>query len=180
MNGYYGPTSTDPAQFLTLTTNASLYTLRLTNNSTTCGGPCGLYQTVASGIAIAGISANSMGVQGVTQSSGFDVAGVLGKDAVGAGSPAGFPSTGVMGEGWNGVTGITNTGGAQRRVEGDPLRRARGSGSRDLFPRHGDDVNREAVIDVPETFRIVTAGRRVPRRSPDAPPRLLGSRLNPK
>jgi hypothetical protein len=216
VNGYYGPTSTDPTQFLTLTTTSQLYTLRLMNLSTTCGGACGLYQTVASGWAIEGVSANSMGVQGVTQSSSvFDVAGVHGKDAVGAGFPSGFLSAGVMGEGRDGVIGISNTGGGSG-VYGQAFTPgsygvwgttnstggygvlgqanfsatfgvyAQGnlgaSGTKPFVEPHPTDASKEiryvalegpeagtyfrgtattvdhqAVIDVPETFRIVTA-----------------------
>jgi hypothetical protein len=95
----------------------------LTNASTTCGGACGLYQQVGSGIAlygqsnstttsdasvygasgaalgVQGSSSNNVGVLGTTGSTASDMAGVFGQDAVGAGSNTGFFSAGVRGEG---------------------------------------------------------------------------------
>jgi hypothetical protein len=53
--GWYGPTPADAQNgYFTLNTNSTHYTMFLTNASTTCTGPCGLYQLVGSGLAIYG------------------------------------------------------------------------------------------------------------------------------
>ena len=51
----------------------------------------------------------AFGAIGHTSSTAYDLAGVYGTDGAGAGTPVGFYSAGVRGEGKNGVIGITNT-----------------------------------------------------------------------
>ena len=121
VNGFYGPTPADQTQYFTLNTNSN-YTMRLDNASTTCSGACGILQTVASGTAIDGQTSSTnateagvygyanagYGVEGQTNAAHLDAAAVLGIDRLGAGSPTGYQSAGVRGEGFIGVLGITN------------------------------------------------------------------------
>jgi hypothetical protein len=61
VNGFYGPTPADPSAYFSLINNSSGYTMRLTNQSTSCGGTCGLSASVLSGNAIGAYSYGSAG-----------------------------------------------------------------------------------------------------------------------
>jgi hypothetical protein len=131
INGFYGPTSSDPTLYFQLNTNSLGYTMLLNNQSTTCVGVCGLFQTVQSGIAIEGktysssaltagvegiasagngllgTSSTNNGIVGTTGTTGGDLAGVVGRDPA-APSVVGSPSAGVRGEGTYGVVGFSS------------------------------------------------------------------------
>jgi hypothetical protein len=82
VNGYFASRPQNAANYLELINNSGSYTAFFTNQSTTCGGVCGLYQEVLSGIAIYGTSFGggaTRGVVGYVSSFGANSAGVLGE-----------------------------------------------------------------------------------------------------
>ncbi len=118
VNGYFSNTLETPQNFLQLNNNSSGYTAFFTNASTTCGGVCGIYQSVASGWAIYGTSTESnadvnYGVLGEANSTGNATAGVRGVAFGTSGKTAGVwgqslsltpESAGVFGLGSSGLT----------------------------------------------------------------------------
>ncbi|MFI5197317.1 MAG: hypothetical protein ACHQJD_01740 [Thermoanaerobaculia bacterium] len=118
--GYYGATPANGQNTFTLNNNSTLYTMFLTNSSTTCSGACGVYQSTASGDAFWGDAARDgvhghgarNGVYGITNATTGDHAGVTGYDGTGVtwtGSTIVGPA-GVSGWGQTGVAGATNSG----------------------------------------------------------------------
>jgi hypothetical protein len=104
INGYYGDTLGNPSNIFRLTNNSTGFTMVLSNQSTTCGGTCGLFASVASnGNAIEGETLGTTGGFGLVGRShggaGTNTAGVRGlidgQDITPAG---GFGRVGVRGE----------------------------------------------------------------------------------
>jgi hypothetical protein len=136
INGYFTDVPGGGTAQFNYTNNTALETMVLQNLSTTCGGICGLFQGVASGLAIQGVgvsggvlgtaSSSSTGVFGVEGSASATtgkVSGVRGFNATAANDTAGVFGTdnttftpnanliggaGVRGEGKNGVVGVTS------------------------------------------------------------------------
>jgi hypothetical protein len=103
VNGYFSDTLQSPQNFLTLTNNSGLWTALFENQSTSCGGACGVLAQVNSGFAVVGASSESnadvnVGVSGSVASTGGGSAGVRGV----ANSASGFTF---------GVKGSTNSSG---------------------------------------------------------------------
>jgi hypothetical protein len=88
VNGYFSDLLGTPGNYFQLTTNSGGYTEFLQNLSTTCGGACGVYQSVGSGIAGYYSNSNSStatgqkGLQALTSATGAGDVGVEG-DAFG-------------------------------------------------------------------------------------------------
>ena len=100
INGYFSSVLGTPTNFFRLDNNSDGFTMLLHNFSTTCGGPCGIYQAVngtGATTAILGVSNGAgagVGVQGQSNGTANGAAGVEG-DA--------FGTTGVV----YGVAGST-------------------------------------------------------------------------
>jgi hypothetical protein len=82
VNGYFGTRPQNASNYLEFINNSNSYTFFLENQSVSCGGICGLYQSVGSGTAIYGItngeSDGIRGVEGRVNSFGGNSAGVVG------------------------------------------------------------------------------------------------------
>jgi hypothetical protein len=139
VNGFFGATPADQTRYFTLNTNSDGYTMFLTNASTTCGGACGVYQSVGSGDAIYGVtnstsgseaaiygvgggaalgvygySSTNIGVKGMSAVTTGDLAGVTGYDGTGVTYTGGGNlngTAGVYGWGRSGVAGVTSSTG---------------------------------------------------------------------
>ena len=166
-------------------TSGVTFGVRGTNASVTDGA------AGVSGLAT-GATGKTYGVFGQKTGTATDSAGVFGTDGVGSGSGTrNYFSSGVRGEGKNGVLGITNTAsgdGVIGRVDApatvalradgnftatgtkafvephptDPTREIRfvaleGNEAGTYFRGTAKTVGKQAVIEVPEDFRIVTA-----------------------
>jgi hypothetical protein len=85
VNGYFSDVLGTPSNYFQLTTNSGGYTAFLQNLSTTCGGACGIYQSVGSGIAgyftnsNATAATSQRGLQGVIVATGTGNTGMLGE-----------------------------------------------------------------------------------------------------
>lgn len=83
INGYFSDTLGTPSNTFFLVTNSDLPTISASNNSTTCGGPCGIYAATNSGSAVWGVaeettSDQTSGVLGQSNSTSLFSAGVRG------------------------------------------------------------------------------------------------------
>ena len=110
VNGYFGDSPVAPSNPFILINSSNLYTMALTNNSTSCTGGCGLLVQVSGGHAIQAHSATATGptygVWGNTTSGGNNAAGVRGTN--GNVTTPNYSPAGVRGEGGNfGVLGIS-------------------------------------------------------------------------
>ncbi len=120
VNGYYSANPANTGNYFELSNNSFLWSILTINNSTTCGGACGIVGEIAStsssnpnaveGDAF-GATGISYGVHGNTNSTTSRAAGVAGDDgSTVANRDAGFGfSTGMLGFGRNGVGGLTST-----------------------------------------------------------------------
>jgi hypothetical protein len=112
VNGYFGDSPGTLSSTFLLVNNSNLYTMYLSNDSTSCTGNCGLLVQVAGGNAIQAHSATAVGatygVSGNTASGGNNAAGVLGTN--GNVTTPNYSPAGVRGQGGNfGVLGISTT-----------------------------------------------------------------------
>ena len=112
VNGYFGDSPATLSNQFLLVNNSNLYTMSLSNDSTSCTGGCGLLVNVAGGHAIQAHSAtNSVtyGVWGNTASAAGNAAGVRGTYGTNITTPPFYLPAGVRGEGVSyGVLGIGN------------------------------------------------------------------------
>ena len=136
INGYFSDVPGSGITQFNFTNNTGGETMVLSNQSTTCGGICGLFQGVSSGVAMeatgvaggieafassttngtfavlgatSGSSGKIFAVKGNNASATNDTAGVFGADATTfTPNPNLIGSAGVRGEGKNGVVGVTS------------------------------------------------------------------------
>jgi hypothetical protein len=125
VNGYFSDVLGSPGNYFQLTTNSSGYTAFLQNLSTTCGGACGLYQSVGSGIAGyfingSGSDTGAKGVYGGVSSTATGATGVYGLASAATGT-----TRGVLGQnssttsGSSGVYGSSGSPGFVSTLNGN-------------------------------------------------------------
>jgi hypothetical protein len=179
VNGYYSSSPADQTRSFGVTNSSLSAPIQATNLSTTCSGPCGVSAIVSSGAAVYGTSATGGdGVYGYsTDGSGAGVHGslsapfagsaaVLGQHTSTTGLVYGVKGSAVSPSGY-GVWFSGNLGGTGTKNFVEPhatdptlvikyvALEGREAGT--FFRGTATTVNREAVIEVPEDFRIVTA-----------------------
>jgi len=177
--GYYATSPANQNNSFSVSNSAGSATIQATNLSTTCTGPCGMSATVSSGIAVAGSSAtggdgvygtsadaSAPGVHGFLNQPFSGSPAVLGEHKSTTGLVYGVLGTAVSPSGY-GVWFTGNFGGTGTKsfVEPHPTDPTlvvnyvalEGPEAGTYFRGTARTVRQEAVIQVPEDFRIVTA-----------------------